>query len=67
MSEWLEHFWGEILSREPTRTRAAFAELKDEAERQAVVEHLRRMATEDGWTEPQRVSAQRALAALRLN
>ncbi len=65
MSEWLELFWGEILSREPGRIRAAFAELTDEEERQAVLAHLRRMVNEAGWAEPQRESAQRALVALK--
>lgn len=64
MSEWLEHFWGEILSREADRTRTAFEALEDADERQAILQHLQRMASEEGWTEPQRLSARLALSAL---
>lgn len=66
-SDWLEYFWGEILSREAARTRQAFESLSDAEERQAVLAHLQKMATEAGWAEPQRVSAQAALDALRDN
>jgi hypothetical protein len=64
MEEWLEFFWAEMLSRETKRVRTALYSLEDENERAAVILHLRRMATEDGWSESQRLSAQAALDAL---
>lgn len=63
-NEWLEYFWGEILSRDPQRTQAAFAALEADDEREAILVHLCKMATEAGWAEPQRISAQVALVAL---
>ena len=65
MSEWIEQFWAEILSRDPDRTRAAYQGLEDAEEQAALVAHLKRMTTEEGWAEPQRVSAERALSALQ--
>ncbi len=64
MSDWLEYFWGEILSREPERTRTAFESLDAPEQRAAIIQHLNNMATEDGWAESQRISAQCALDAL---
>jgi putative protein kinase ArgK-like GTPase of G3E family len=61
----LEQFWGEILSRDKKRTRAAFRTLKDAQERAELVTHLRRMVSEEGWAEPQRTSARQALDALQ--
>jgi hypothetical protein len=58
-----ELFWTAMLSRDPARIRAAWESL-DRAEQAAVRAHLQRMATEAGWTEPQRLSAQKALDAL---
>jgi NADH:ubiquinone oxidoreductase subunit E len=64
MDAWLENFWAEILSREPARIQAAMATLEDDEQREAIIVHLRRMTTEEGWLEPQRISAQVALEAL---
>lgn len=61
----LEAFWAEVLSRNKKRTRAAFRSLKSREERDALIAHLNRMATEEGWAEPQRVSALYALDALQ--
>ncbi|MEN4013634.1 MAG: hypothetical protein AB1453_12590 [Chloroflexota bacterium] len=60
----LEIFWDNLLSREPTRIRAAFATL-DHASQSAVLTHLERMASEDGWHPEQAASAQAALRELR--
>ncbi len=60
----LEIFWDNLLSREPTRIRAAFAEL-DHASQGAVLAHLERMASEEGWQPEQAVSARAALKALK--
>ncbi|MCB9437392.1 MAG: hypothetical protein H6673_10430 [Anaerolineales bacterium] len=62
--QWLEYFWGEILSRDTQRIQATFASIEAADERQAILAHLCKMATEAGWAEPQRVSAQAALDAL---
>ncbi|NJL92677.1 MAG: hypothetical protein HC915_02570 [Anaerolineae bacterium] len=63
MSNEIELFWAELLSRAAPRIRAAFATLAAD-ERESVLLHLQRMATEAGWAEPQRASAEAALAAL---
>lgn len=65
MASYLEEFWGHLLSRDAERTRTTFRSLKDAEERQSILAHLRRMATEDGWAEPQRISAQHALDAIQ--
>ncbi len=64
MSDWLEEFWGDLLSEEPTRIAAAWALLQAADERQAVRDHLHKMATEDGWASVQRQAALAALAAI---
>lgn len=63
-AEWLEHFWGEILSEDAERTQTAFGELDDEDEQRSIYQHLQKMATEDGWAEVQQAAAKAALAAL---
>jgi hypothetical protein len=55
--------WDGLLSRQATLIRTAWATLSP-GEKRAVYAHLVRMATEPGWTEPQRDSAQIALAVL---
>lgn len=67
MDEWLEKFWGELLSRDPQRILATMDSLEDDKEREAIVAHLKRMATEEGWLEPQRISAKAALTVLDIN
>jgi predicted Fe-S protein YdhL (DUF1289 family) len=57
---WLDEFWADLLSEEPLRIMAAWVTLESE-EQAAVLEHLRRMATEEGWVESQRDSARAAL------
>jgi hypothetical protein len=63
-SDWLEEFWGDLLSEEPTRVAAAWAMLQAAEEQQAVREHLRKMATEEGWADVQRQAARAALAVI---
>ena len=58
-----QEFWDKLLSGEPERVRAAFASL-EEGEKQAVMAHLGRMASEPGWQPEQRASAQAALGIL---
>jgi hypothetical protein len=60
----LEAFWGQLLSEDPAQIRAAWARLASD-ERAAILAHLVTMATEDGWSEPQRLAAQAALDVLR--
>lgn len=67
MNSSLEEFWKEILSRDKKRTRAAFKTIQSAEERDALIAHLKRMATEADWSEPQRVSARHALDALRIS
>jgi hypothetical protein len=59
----LESFWGELLSKDPTRIRAALDSLGQE-EQSTVLDHLRRMATQDGWSEGQRLGAEAALRVI---
>lgn len=62
MTESPESFWSEILSEDPARVLGALRGM-GEAERQAALAHLRRMAEEDGWSEAQ---SRRARAALSI-
>lgn len=61
--ESLEALWDGLLSRDPKLVQAAFGTLTHE-EKSAVVAHLRRMSTEDGWHPEQRLSALLSLQAL---
>ncbi len=60
----LESLWAHLLSEEPAQIRAAWERLNHE-ERAAVLAHLETMATEEGWSEAQRLAAQAALDVLR--
>lgn len=59
----LEDFWAEILSRDAVRIMRIWRDLTLE-EKEAVRSHLQRMVSEDGWTEPQRISATAAIKAI---
>ena len=59
----LEAFWDWLLSGQPELIRQAYSDL-DEAERQSVLAHLARMASEPGWQPEQRASARAALDVL---
>ncbi|WP_119072511.1 hypothetical protein [Aggregatilinea lenta] len=59
----VETLWLALLSREPDQIQAAWKALNSE-ERLAIYIHLKRMASEEGWTDPQRISAQSALDVL---
>jgi hypothetical protein len=63
-SEPLAIFWDAILSREPKQILSVF-EILDTATRKAVILHLERMASEEGWLDEQRRSAQVALDVVR--
>lgn len=58
-----EEFWDAILSRESVLIRQACENLSDD-ERQALLAHLKRMASEPGWHPEQIVSALAALQVL---
>lgn len=60
MADWLEVFWSDLLSERPMRILSAWVSLNAD-EQAAVRAHLRRMVTEDGWMDVQRVAAQAAL------
>lgn len=58
-----EMIWASLLSRDSQRIREMWQNLSRE-EQDAVYAHLKSMVSEDGWAEPQRISAQAALDAL---
>ncbi len=58
-----ERFWDRLLSRQPDLVREAFDDL-DVDTQQAVIAHLRRMASEEGWHPEQVLSAEAALSAI---
>jgi predicted Fe-S protein YdhL (DUF1289 family) len=60
----VQDLWEQLLSREDEKIIDAWNSLADN-EQGAVWIHLIRMTTEEGWAEPQRVSAAKALNALR--
>lgn len=59
----LELFWDAILSQQPDQIRSAYDSL-DLSERQPLIIHLRRMASEPGWQPEQRKSALAALETI---
>jgi hypothetical protein len=59
----LEGLWDNLLSRDPDRIRRQWRDLSAEEQR-AVLDHLARMVSEEGWLPMQRLSAQAALDAL---
>lgn len=63
MSDPIENLWAEILSRQADRVQSAFATLSAE-EKEAVLNHLKRMTCESGWHPEQVDSATKALQAL---
>jgi hypothetical protein len=62
-SQFLEQVWGEIISSRPQRIKRMFMSL-DLASQKEVIQHLKRMATEEGWQAVQVRSAREAIAAL---
>ena len=59
----LEQLWKGLLGRNPDMIRAMWQDLTPE-EQATVHAHLKRMVSEEGWSEPQRRSAKIALDAL---
>lgn len=53
-----------LLSRQPDEIEQVYASL-DPDQRDAVLDHLHKMATESGWQPEQRISAQAALDAIK--
>ncbi len=62
----LEVLWDNLLSRQPELIREAFTTLEP-ADQRAVLNHLQRMISEDGWQDEQRLSAQAAINVLDNN
>jgi hypothetical protein len=60
----LEALWEQLLSRQAEQVRGAFSCLTAQ-EKESVLAHLRRMASEAGWHPEQRLSAQAALEAIQ--
>ncbi len=63
MDKDLEVFWREVLSGDPDRVRKAISRLSP-SDQQPVEVHLKRMASEPGWSEGQRRRARSALEAM---
>jgi len=59
-----EEFWAELLSRNAEQIVRVWETLTSE-EKRTVRLHLQKMISEDGWTQPQRGSAQAAVAVLQ--
>ncbi len=59
----LEETWSALLSRDKGEILRAFNAL-DEASRKVVMEHLKKMATEEGWHPEQIMSAKSALSTI---
>ena len=59
----VELFWESLLSRQPDQIQAAFNSV-DKVTQAQVLEHLRQMATGEGWHPEQVISAQIALEIL---
>jgi hypothetical protein len=64
LSRNLETLWAEILSKDGEKILAAIRSLSEEEQR-AVVDHLKRMVSEIGWSEGQRSRAKTALHVLQ--
>ena len=62
-SSFFEKTWDAILSRKPETIRSAYLHL-DPSSQKVVMEHLKKMATEEGWHSEQVLSARAALDAL---
>jgi len=60
----LEEFWEEILSRQPARISTVYTSISID-EKESVLDHLHKMASEPGWHAEQRISAQAALDELK--
>ena len=60
----IELLWDALLSREPKRIQFAYDDLSL-AEKEAVVEHLKSMASESGWHGEQKRSAQFAVDVIK--
>ena len=60
----LESTWDQLLSRDPSLIRLAYASL-DEESQEVVMEHLFKMTSDPGWHPEQVISAVLALKALR--
>lgn len=63
MPDPIENLWEALLSRQADQVQAAYQELTP-TEQAAVLNHLHRMATEDGWQPEQRLSARFALQTI---
>lgn len=64
LEAFLEKTWDALLSREPQKIQETFKQLDPESQR-VVIDHLKKMASEDGWHPEQVLSARAALDALQ--
>jgi hypothetical protein len=60
----IEEVWEALLSENPAAIRKLWMDLTDD-EALAVLEHLKRMASEEGWQPAQKQAAETALRVIR--
>lgn len=60
----IDMIWEQLLSRNPDLIRAMYAELMTN-EKKAVIQHLQKMVSEEGWHVEQVKSAKMALKAIK--
>ena len=63
MDQFLETIWDNLLSHEPEKIQHAY-QLLDNSSQVEVIDHLKKMVTEDGWHPEQVTSARIALNTL---
>jgi hypothetical protein len=63
MDDYLERIWDGILSEEEALIQKTYQELSD-IDKQTVLTHLNKMATEEGWLPVQKKSAETALKVI---
>lgn len=63
LEAFLERTWDGLLSREPQKIQETYQQLDPESQR-VVIDHLKKMASEEGWHPEQVLSARAALEAI---
>jgi hypothetical protein len=63
LSNPLKGIWDSLLGQKPEQIRSIFTALSAD-DQQAILVHLKKMVTEEGWHPEQRISAETALNAI---
>jgi hypothetical protein len=63
LSNPLKGIWDSLLGQKPEQIRSIFTTLSA-GDQQAILVHLKKMVTEEGWHPEQRISAETALNAI---